>query len=519
MAHIGQAEHLGRHRAHVEHPKRDRRHERRVREAEEAPASTGGITGAVSSRWATLKDTFTAIRGGSLRNTFEERVVESICGKGAMPPLRRLAQLEVDLVDRIWGERPTENHLFIANLAMIVKQSSEEERYKNPIYTGTSSAFQDVDVFKKGARYVLHCGAAEGKSTHDVCRAVGLSPHEVLHAELTSTQVDLPNYYMCIDPVTDEIVLCIRGTADLSDVLTDLDATGTPFCGGTAHTGMHLCATAIVQQVGQKVVDLQKETGKRVAIVGHSLGAGTATLVMTQLGETLGMKNTLWSQRVKCWAFAPPPVFTPLSSLPRWVMTSTYSFVHYVDMVPRSCVYTAVQLILAAKEVDGMQDISSKERLDFLVGDEALDQRLPDYVDLTPELVEEFPPLNVVGTVLLLLPTEDGGTTCCQIHADQLHRILCDSEMLNCHFLSGYEGGYIKRLSDLASMDAPEGMVSSVIKAPKRFVTKMWAPDTEMKAGVPEYLPDADCGIAVGIKGKREEDLHAGELGATTEVA
>ena len=63
-----------------------------------------------------------------------------------------------------------------------------------------------------------------------------------------------------------------------------------------------------------------------------------AILVMIKLfGEATGVVNGIIAERVvKCYAFAPPPVFGPLNKIPRWANATTHTFVHYVDMVPRS---------------------------------------------------------------------------------------------------------------------------------------------------------------------------------------
>ena len=79
-----------------------------------------------------------------------------------------------------------------------------------------------------------------------------------------------------------EAVLVVRGTNDFSDVLTDSYAEGQPFCGGWAHTGMAQAARWLRREVGPALRQLC-ESGFRIKLVGHSLGAGVASLLAALL--------------------------------------------------------------------------------------------------------------------------------------------------------------------------------------------------------------------------------------------
>merc|ERR1711916_47121 len=127
----------------------------------------------------------------------------------------------------------------------------------------------------------------------------------------------------------------------------------------------------------------------------------------------------------------------PLVKMPRWVHSTTYSFIHHVDVVPRCSLNNIVKTVLAFKQVDEME-ISSAERLTYISSTDArLEQHLPDYVDLTPELDEHYLALRNIGTLLLLYP-----------------------EMGSCHMMSGY----YQRLYEMTQTPPPDSLVTKAGK-------------------------------------------------------
>ena len=61
-------------------------------------------------------------------------------------------------------------------------------------------------------------------------------------------------------------------------------------------------------------------------------------------------------------------------------------------------------------------EISPTERLTYVSSaDLRIEQYLPDYVDLTPELDEHYLVFHNVNILLLLYPGVDRATACCQV--------------------------------------------------------------------------------------------------------
>ena len=138
-----------------------------------------------------------------------------------------------------------------------------------------------------------------------------------------------PSYFLAFDPSTKECILAIRGTKSLVDVLTDVVHTPVQMFDNDTfvHSGISNAARFVVKRVLPLLENLFLPLGYSVTLTGHSLGAGTATLVSSILTWEMNIKN-------KCYAFAPPPT---MSKKAAEVSSSfVYSMVHNDDVVPVS---------------------------------------------------------------------------------------------------------------------------------------------------------------------------------------
>ena len=153
------------------------------------------------------------------------------------------------------------------------------------------------------------------------------------------------------------------------------------------------------EQIAQKLNDLHMETVRDIVIVGRCLGCGVTVLFIIKLfGEELGLLKGLKAcQSCRCWSFAAPLPLQAVGSTPRWMHSTTYSFIHHVDVVPRCSINNTVKTVLAVKQVDEME-ISPTARLAYLSSaDQRLEQDLPDYVDLTPDVDKHYLTLRNLG--------------------------------------------------------------------------------------------------------------------------
>jgi len=139
-------------------------------------------------------------------------------------------------------------------------------------------------------------------------------------------------------------------------------------------------------------------------VTGHSLGAGTSILVSILL-TAQPLKN---QRRLRCFAFAPPPVVSPLTaSAIRNV--EIHSFVNRTDVVPRASLANVFHLGEECMAVDQL-DLNFMRRFMLISGDSKADneenekakQCIMDAVSQRQQIRrqdhhETFPPLFIAG--------------------------------------------------------------------------------------------------------------------------
>mmetsp|Transcript_139942 Transcript_139942/g.390134 ORF Transcript_139942/g.390134 Transcript_139942/m.390134 type:complete len:400 (-) Transcript_139942:102-1301(-) len=358
-------------------------------------------------------------------------------GQGTADALQKVSEL-LGMVDKTISGGKSMNNPVLVNLGMILKQVEQERRYTQPITS--QFKFGDVKVMRKAARYARFASASYFEDKKNISEYIGsLSAEDIKYLHNSDSPL-CPSFFVAADPETGEIVLCIRGTSTAADALSDVVCTKEPFLGGRAHSGILESAKHVVEAAKDHVVRLSQESPRKsIAIVGHSLAAGTAVLTTILLsGDGSPFSRLMAAAKVKCFAFAPPPVFEPLWALPPWVHASTYSFVNNMDCVPRACLGTLSKLFLAMKQVDALP-MTPLQRLAFLRGDYELEHQLPDYVEIPQELQTSLGSLFGVGMIILFYRGEDGQTHCETITPAMTDRILLHPDMVNDHLMSGYE--------------------------------------------------------------------------------
>ena len=170
-----------------------------------------------------------------------------------------------------------------------------------------------------------------------LCEHTGVAQEDIVLAKWTSSDYN-PAHYMCIDHSTQSIIIAIRGSFHIKDALIDLIACATPFQGGFAHLGMLECAKRKLSLIQDKLLDIitmKEYENYKLVVIGHSLGAGTASLLTLLLRELLPQRI-----QIHCHAFAPPCVLSPNLALLHTDLITSY--ILGSDCVPRLS-YASVQ--------------------------------------------------------------------------------------------------------------------------------------------------------------------------------
>ncbi|KAI5058531.1 hypothetical protein GOP47_0026701 [Adiantum capillus-veneris] len=206
------------------------------------------------------------------------------------------------------------------------------------------------------ADLIYHAELAKGaymKSAATLARVSMLRESNVIKF-IDNSSVMRPAYYIAVDPHEKLVVLGIRGTSSVHDLITDLVSHSDEeikFDGGSVHYGTAKAAEwFIVHELPTLREHIDKYSGFRLRIVGHSLGGATAALLAMMLRrkskEELGFSPGI----VTAIGFASPPCVSGSLAI------KSASFVRTVilqdDVIPRVSAATLLRLRNEILELD-----------------------------------------------------------------------------------------------------------------------------------------------------------------------
>lgn len=182
---------------------------------------------------------------------------------------------------------------------------------------------------------------------------------EVLAFEKHQREPYMPGYLVAVDHDFGRVVVAVRGTSSLSDVLSD--AVCEPVAmqlnsqEGTAHGGFWIVAQRLdgklrdVVTEGLARLEPKDNSARGVLLCGHSLGGGVAPLLAALWRDTGGAvpRPAFLPQHVKveCVAFAPPQILDAELALAQSDLTT--SIIAGDDLIPRLSLATAKDLLSA----------------------------------------------------------------------------------------------------------------------------------------------------------------------------
>eukprot|EP00934_Nitzschia_sp_Nitz4_P009311 Nitzschia sp. Nitz4//scaffold104_size75438//6816//8468//NITZ4_005649-RA/size75438-processed-gene-0.58-mRNA-1//1//CDS//3329532365//9301//frame0 len=185
-----------------------------------------------------------------------------------------------------------------------------------------------------------------GQLTLDtISQHVGIPPQDIVLPSSVQKleqqqKLDPSSHFVAVDHAHRKVVLAIRGTFSFQDIVVDIASFSREnFCGGEAHAGMATMAEHVWEEAGPSITNLLRQNkGYELILTGHSLGAGTASLLAILL-QTHRKRDLPRHTTLRCFAYACPPVFTPLEVVPQALRVTT-NFVHENDVVPCLSLYS-----------------------------------------------------------------------------------------------------------------------------------------------------------------------------------
>lgn len=192
-----------------------------------------------------------------------------------------------------------------------------------------------------------------------VCARTGISHSDIIHS-VFQTEPFLPAHYVAIDTQIRAIVVCIRGTANFIDILTDVAATTDPLrirsersdsddviVEGFGHAGVVRSARNVFNRIRNVTLKaIHEKHGFELFITGHSLGAATAAVL------ALIMRDDPEFPRATAVCIAPPPCMT--LELAEETAANTITIVNGPDIVPRLSVAVLLPFFSTAQYVSSL---------------------------------------------------------------------------------------------------------------------------------------------------------------------
>ncbi|KAJ3300898.1 hypothetical protein HDU76_005975, partial [Blyttiomyces sp. JEL0837] len=169
----------------------------------------------------------------------------------------------------------------------------------------TENFVRDPRSLDIALRMNMHCICTYGKIVIQLCgygslmgnlsserraaaNTLGLKVDDILCWGFGKAEVNRPRFFISHDTKLDAVVIAIQGTIHLSQVFTDLQAEYFPLKHGSAHLGMLRSAEWIMtNHLGDIKEWIRKYKVDKLFCTGHSLGAGTATLLTILLADCM----------------------------------------------------------------------------------------------------------------------------------------------------------------------------------------------------------------------------------------
>jgi len=229
-----------------------------------------------------------------------------------------------------------------------------QAKFRNFSQPSAPLAVSDV-LLAEIMHYIRFADAAYATRAIKVAQRCPIMPSDILSdpAPLWMSQPFVPAHFVAVERSTRRIVICIRGTKELADVLTDLSCERRPLLHSHGHRGMISAAEALDEKISPAIAQyIECDDPYRIVITGHSMGGSVGAALALQMRARGGA----WA-RTRCFTYGPSPcIESDLVSVSRECIVSV---VLGVDVVTRLSAASLDRLLLDMNEYEWQNQAAS----------------------------------------------------------------------------------------------------------------------------------------------------------------
>uniref|UniRef100_A0AAQ5YAT8 Diacylglycerol lipase-beta n=1 Tax=Amphiprion ocellaris TaxID=80972 RepID=A0AAQ5YAT8_AMPOC len=165
--------------------------------------------------------------------------------------------------------------------------------YSNPL-TGPCKLSGDC-CRSRAAEYEIVGGDHLGCHFSSILQSTGLQYRDFIHVSFHNQIYEIP-FYVALDHKREAVLVAVRGTLSLKDVLTDLSAESCYAHKGICQAASYIYKKLVNDGILNQAFSIAPEY--KLVITGHSLGAGAASVLAILLRNSF--------PTLQCYAFSPP---------------------------------------------------------------------------------------------------------------------------------------------------------------------------------------------------------------------
>jgi len=168
-------------------------------------------------------------------------------------------------------------------LAAIYARSAYAFIAREGLFDSVSAGAMIFSVQKAAFDMAEHDAESSAHAFQDM---LGLRRDDIVDARWTVEGPFLPAYMVSRDHAMKWIVLSIRGTLSMKDILTDMAVRTVPFLDGQAHEGFVKCTMHLMDELQEVLQEqLRLHPGYKLVLCGHSMGGAVAALAAALLRQ------------------------------------------------------------------------------------------------------------------------------------------------------------------------------------------------------------------------------------------